>query len=139
MPDQALVDFEAIFEICHNLAREARREPALIGLDFLDDSAESADDAIVLRIADVADELEAAHRMRAECIDPALRAGKQIVLDFAGVRFLSTSTAQALLGDAFKLPGSLTKLAFRNCTNSTQLAIRTTAALARAKYRLRPE
>lgn len=139
LPDYAVVDFDELFATCHAIARDAIRDPTSVGLDFLDGPAELPHDATVLHIYEVHTDLGAVHRLRDMQLRPALEQGRQIVLDFAGVRFLSTSVAEALLGQAFAKPGSLTKLTFVNCTKATQVTIRTTAAIANARYRFRPE
>jgi len=138
LPEQSASDFGEIIGVCHQLVQDVERDAASGGLDFVDSATEFPDDAIDLKIALVQNDLEAAHALRDQKLMPAIRDGRQVVLDFAGVRFLSTSIAQALLGEAFRTPGSLTKLSLRDCTKPTEAAIRTSAALAKARYRMRP-
>lgn len=138
LPERAASDFSEIITVCHQLVRDIERDATEAGLEFADESTEFPDDAVAIPIARVQDDLGAAEQVRDQQFLPAIRDGRQVVLDFTGVRFLSTSIAQSLLGQVFRTPGSLTKLAFRNCTRATQAAIRTSAALARAGYRMRP-
>lgn len=138
LPEQAASDFTEIITVCHQLVRDVERESIDAGLEFADESSEFSDDAVVIAVAPLQDDLGATEQTRGQRLVPAIRDGRQVVLDFTDVRFLSTSIAQALLGQVLRTPGSLTKLTFRNCTRATQAAIRTSAALARAGYRMRP-
>ncbi len=138
LPHQAASDFSEIITVCHQLVRDVERESIDAGLEFVDHSTEFPDDAVIIAVAPLQDDLGATEEVRGQRLVPAIRDGRQVVLDFADVRFLSTSIAQALLGQVLRTPGSLTKLTFRNCTRATQAAIRTSAALARAGYRMRP-
>ncbi len=139
IPDRAPSDFADVLSACYTLANELQRDPAGAGLEFVDSATEFPNGAVRLRVADVQDDLAAAHALRNEHLGPALASGAQVVLDFDGVKFLSTSVAQALLSDALRTPGSLTKLSFQSCSRATEMAIRTVAAYARAAYRRRPE
>jgi len=56
------------------------------------------------------------------------------VLDFGEVRFVTQSFVHALLNDAFRMPGSLVRLSFLNCSTSTKEAIAAVAAYS-ASYR----
>ncbi|MGE0479322.1 MAG: ATP-binding protein [Phycisphaerae bacterium] len=138
LPDPTPTDFQDVLEVCLKAASDVQRDPASVGLEFLDASAELSDDTMRIAVAPIQDDLVGTHALRRDQLQPALVAGRQVALELRDVRFLSTSIAQALLGDAFRQPGSLTKLVFLNASKSTQLAIRAVAALAKATYRLRP-
>ncbi|HON91864.1 MAG TPA: hypothetical protein PKZ07_09895 [Sedimentisphaerales bacterium] len=56
------------------------------------------------------------------------------MLDFGEVRFVTQSFVHALLNDAFRMPGSLVRLSFLNCSTSTKEAIAAVAAYS-ASYR----
>lgn len=139
LPDNAASDLQDVVAVCHELATEVQRDPTSAGLEFIDEAAELPNDVLTLQIGPIQNDLGATHEVREAQLQPALAAGALVVLDFAAVRFLTTSIAQALLSDAFRQPGSLTKLLFRNCTKATKAAVRTVAAVARASYLLRPQ
>ncbi|TWT41835.1 hypothetical protein RAS1_29580 [Phycisphaerae bacterium RAS1] len=134
LPATTVTTLEDLLEVCHALAREVQREPSTVGLDFIDGAAEFPSDALRLQIAPVQDSLQQTHELRHTKLLPAVQQGDQVVLDFADVRFLATSIAQALLGEVFKIRGSLTRLTFLNCSRPTKLAIQTVAGAARATY-----
>ncbi len=139
LPDTAVSDFAEILEVCHELVHELERNAIGAGLDFIDDSAELPDDVLELDIGPVQNSLADVHAMRSQHLAPAVAEGRQVVLNFKGVRFLPTSIGAALLSETFRVPGVVTKLMFRNCSRPTELAIRTVAAAARVTYRRRPE
>ncbi|MBI5862920.1 MAG: hypothetical protein HZB38_00115 [Planctomycetes bacterium] len=139
LPDRASSDFADVLAVCHKLAMQFQSDATVGALEFVDASAELPDDAERIAIAPIQDDLAATHQLRTERLLPSLASGRMVALEFENVRFLSTSVGQALLSDAFRTRGSLTRLVFRNCTRATELAIRTIAAFAKAAYKRRPE
>lgn len=65
---------------------------------------------------------DAAARVRDELLKPALRdTDHELVLDFAGVDFVTQSFAHALLSSIVrKQPKSLDRMRFDNCTDSVR-------------------
>ncbi len=80
---------------------------------------------------------QAASAVRETALLRALARDELIIVDFGGARFATQSFVHALLYDAFKVPGSITKLSFVGCTKSTEESIRLVAAYAKARYRQR--
>lgn len=129
LPETGVVDFAALLGICRELASNARQSSGPAGLDFLTDLPEM-DDIIVIKVGEFDEDVEKAALVRDNEIMPNIRAGNMIVLDFSGTRFVTQSFVHALLNDAFRLPGSLVRLSFVNCTKSSEEAIAAVAAYA---------
>lgn len=133
LPEQKGIEFDEILSRCRELAREARTKSGAAGaVDFIDNDAEiDCDERVVI---DFLEDVQRAAQIRDTLLMPAVTNGKFVVLDFAGARFVTQSFAHALLHDVFKISGSLTRLAFTNCSKGTQEAIRLVAAYS-ANYR----
>lgn len=134
IPIDRLVDFANLLELCRELARTARKSPGEAGLDFLRELPD-IDEVAVVHVGEFSENVERAAIVRDNLLLPAMLNGDMVVLDFSGARFATQSFIHALLNDALKSPGSLTRLSFVNCTKSTEEAIRAVAAYA-ATYRL---
>jgi hypothetical protein len=87
-----------------------------------------------VNVPDFLEDVEHARRVRDEEIRPLIENGQLVVLDFGGTRFVTQSFVHALLNEVFKIPGSLFRLSFLNCSKSTEEAIRAVAAYS-ASYR----
>jgi anti-sigma regulatory factor (Ser/Thr protein kinase) len=133
IPGSQPVDFEDLLSHCRSLAAEARRDSGRAGVQFADED-DGMEGCTRIRILDFLEDVGRASRARDAMIAPALDAGRQVVLDFAGVRIETQSFIHALLAQVFKRPDSLLRLLFLNCTHSTEEAIRTVAAYT-ATYR----
>lgn len=142
IPDHLFADFEELLSVCRELAKQARQEASEVALDFVDDK--SAPDLIAksqtqlinaFSVDDFLEDVDRAAVFREAKLIPALNRGQLVWLHFGGARFVTQSFAHALLFEAFKLPGSLTKLSFLGCTKSTEESIRLVAAYAKASYR----
>lgn len=134
IPINRLVDFASLLELCRELARAARNSPGEAGLDFLQELPD-IEGMPVVHVGEFSEDVERAATVRDNLLMPAVRNGDMVVLDFSGARFATQSFVHALLNDALKEPGSLTRLSFVNCTKSTEEAIRAVAAYA-ATYRM---
>lgn len=132
-PEEGVHDFGSLLALCRDLAARARGASGQAGLDFLEESPE-LDGVRTIKVGDLNEDVQAATRLRDTTILPAIRGGDLIVLDFGGVRFVTQSFVHALLNDAFRIPGSLVRLSFLNCSKSTKEAVAAVAAYS-ASYR----
>jgi hypothetical protein len=129
LPAKGVIDFSGLLHVCRTLAAQARDNAGPAGLDFLNEIP----DVTGLQVIDVGgfvEDVEEARHVRTELILPAIARGDLVILNFAGARFATQSFVHALLNDAFRVPGSLCRLSFVNCTSSTEEAIRAVAAYA---------
>jgi hypothetical protein len=133
LPASGVEDFGSLLQVCRTLAADARASSGCAGLDFLD-KLPDLDDLAIVSVETFSEDVEQAAVVRSQQILPALQAGEMIVMDFNGVRFATQSFIHALLNDAFRVPGSLCRLSFINCSASTEEAVRAVAAYA-ASYR----
>ena len=129
LPQSGIRDFAETLSTCRTLAAQARECSGTAGLDFLSEMPE-LDDLEVIRVGHFKEDVEAAAKIRDEQLLPHLAKGGLAVLDFGGARFVTQSFVHALLHDVFRVPGSLLRLSFLNCTNSSEEAIRAVAAYA---------
>jgi anti-anti-sigma regulatory factor len=132
-PDDGVPNFDAFLEICRNLAAKAREASGPSGLDFLA-SVPEMDGIHVVHVKDFLEDVEHAAKIRESVLMPKVAAGEPVALDFSGTRFVTQSFVHALLNSILKKPGSLARISFVNCTNSTKQAIQAVAAYA-ASYR----
>jgi len=133
LPASGVDDFGSLLQVCRNLAADARASSGNAGLDFLD-TLPDLDDLAIVSVGTFSEDVEQAALVRSQQILPALQAGEMIVMDFNGIRFATQSFVHALLNDALRVPGSLCRLSFLNCSASTVEAVRAVAAYA-ASYR----
>lgn len=135
-PAEGVIDFADLLQMCQNLARMARTSSGEAGLDFLDDLAKDFEGDRIA-VAEFVEDVEQAALVRRSKILPGIKDGRWVVLDFGNVRFATQSFVHALLFEPLRIPGSLLRLSFLNCTRATEEAIRTVAAYA-ASYRQMP-
>ncbi|MBN1506795.1 MAG: DUF4325 domain-containing protein [Sedimentisphaerales bacterium] len=133
LPEEGVSDFGSLLSLCRDLAAKARGASGEAGLDFLEESPE-LDGVTTIKVGELNEDVQAAVKLRDSTVLPAVRQGELIVLDFAGIRFVTQSFVHALLNDAFRVPGSLLRLSFLNCSKSTREAIAAVAAYS-ASYR----
>ncbi|MBN2594273.1 MAG: hypothetical protein JXA81_12265 [Sedimentisphaerales bacterium] len=133
LPATGVVDFGGLLEVCRSLATEAQKCSGPSGLDFLVEIPE-LDGLQIISVGDFNEDVEVAANVRKNKLLPAVMNGELVVLDFAGSRFATQSFIHALLNDVFRVPASLCRLSFVNCTRSTEEAIRAVAAYS-ASYR----
>ena len=132
-PVDGIPDFAAILRICSQLADDARRLSGPAGLDFLGPEAET-EKAFVVAVEPFAEDNATANQIRDRELRPRIETGEPVVLDFAGVRSPTQSFVHALLSEILKIPGSLVRLSFVNCTPSAREILKAVAAYA-ASYR----
>jgi hypothetical protein len=133
LPAEGVHDFSNLLGVCRDIAAKARGASGGAGLDFLDESQE-LDGLATVKVGELNEDVQAAGRLRDSTVLPAVREGHLLVLDFGGVRFVTQSFVHALLNDAFRIPGSLLRLSFLNCSKPTKEAIAAVAAYS-ASYR----
>lgn len=131
-PSDGVSDFASILRICGRLADEARRLSGPAGLDFLGPDADVEVSARV-RVREFDENNERAVRIREEQIRPRLEAGDTVWIDFEGVRSPTQSFVHALLAEMFKIPGSLVRMSFLNCTPSAREIVKAVATYASYK------
>lgn len=133
IPAEGVGDLSALLHTCRTLATESRASSGPSALDFLTEMPEVSD-VQRIEVRAFVEDVEKAASVRHSDIIPAMNSGRNVVLDFAEVRFATQSFVHALLYDALRMPGALFRLSFLNCTPSTEEAIRVVAAYA-ASYR----
>jgi len=133
LPEKGVHDFASLLGLCRELAVKARNCSGAAGLDFLDDLP-SLEGLTVISVGTFHEDVEKAAHIRDDTLIPAVTEGRLVVLDFGGARFVTQSFIHALLNDVLRIPGSLLRLSFVNCTASTREAITMVAAYA-ASYR----
>ncbi|MBN2317165.1 MAG: sensor histidine kinase [Sedimentisphaerales bacterium] len=133
LPATGVVDFGGLLSLCRTLAAEAQKCSGPAALDFLTEVPELKGLKII-SVGDFNEDVEAAATVRNNEITPTVKNGNMVVLDFKGSRFATQSFIHALLNDVFRLPASILRLSFVNCTRPTEEAIRAVAAYA-ASYR----
>lgn len=124
-------EFDAILTTCRELAAEARKYPAELALDFIEEVPD-IDDLIVIKVIDFEEDVEAAAKIRDGIILPSINSGKIVVLDFSKVRFATQSFVHALMYKVIRDGQQIgSALSIANCTNSTREAVMAVAAYAK--------
>jgi len=77
--------------------------------------------------ADFAEDKDAAAKIRDQKIRPAIRDGKEVILDFTGVTLATQSFIHALVSDVIRTTGEsvLTLLKFKGCNKEVKGIVRT--------------
>jgi anti-sigma regulatory factor (Ser/Thr protein kinase) len=141
LPVHGVADFAGLLELCRQVAQQARAQPGTAGLDVLAEPPDlaqipDAERPFVVRVDTFLENVQEAAKVRDTELRPRLERGEQVFLDFGKARFVTQSFAHALLYDLFRIPGSLGKLSFFNCSKATTRALQTVAAYA-ATYRMK--
>lgn len=130
-PANGVPDFAEIIRLCASLADEARRMAGPAGLDFSGSADEiDLDRAHRVRVLDFEEDNEAAVHIRDAELRPRIERGERVVLDFRGVRAPTQSFVHALCSELFKIPGSLVRLTFLDCSPSAREIVKAVAAYA---------
>ena len=90
-----ILDFGGLLDVCRQLASEARDDPYLQALEFVD-SIPSEGDVDVVQVLPFLENVEEAARVRDNQIIPGLHVGRTVVLDFSNVKVITQSFAHAL-------------------------------------------
>lgn len=127
----SIAEFDGILTVCRNLAAEARKYPAELALDFIEEVPEIPG-LIVIKVAQFEEDVEAAANCRESIILPSINGGKLVVLDFNTVRFATQSFVHALMYKVIRDGQQIgATLSIANCTNATREAIMAVAAYAK--------
>lgn len=127
-------DFDLLLDACRGLAAEARDDPFLQALEFIE-TLQDEDDREFLQVIvnDFYEDVEAAAQIRDTQIIPTLHQKGVVVLDFSGIRVITQSFAHAIL---YKILRDLlhvkSSLFLYGCTNAVKAAVRAVAAYARS-------
>ncbi|MBI4872152.1 MAG: STAS-like domain-containing protein [Candidatus Riflebacteria bacterium] len=128
-----IIDFGSLLELCRDLAAVSRRESGRIPLRFLEQPP-TGTDARVIKVQDFAENVELAAKLRDEVVLPELVAGRDVVLDFTGVRVPTQSFAHACLYKLLRdVEGVFEHLTIAGATNGAKQVILTVASYARAR------
>lgn len=128
----SIAEFDAILTVCRKMAAEARKYPAELALDFIEEVPD-VPDLLVIKVAQFEEDVEAAARVRDNKVLPSINAGKMVVLDFAKVRFATQSFVHALMYKVIRDGQKIgSTLSIANCSNSTREAVMAVAAYAKA-------
>lgn len=124
-------EFDSILTRCRELAAEARKYPAELALDFIEEVPDISD-LTVVHVAQFEENVDEAARIRDNIILPSINGGKMIVLDFQKVRFATQSFVHALMYKVIRDGQQIgATLSIANCTNSTREAVMAVAAYAK--------
>jgi hypothetical protein len=127
---KSIEHFDSLLHVCRALAAEARKDPRLVQLDFVDEVPE-IDGLDVVGVKEFEEDVERAAEVRDNRIIPALDAGRQVVLDFFDVPFATQSFVHALMYKVLRdHPSCRTGLSIARCSPSTREAVRAVAAYA---------
>jgi hypothetical protein len=127
----SIAEFDAILSTCRELAAAARKYPAELALDFIDDVPE-IDELVVIKVNDFEENVEEAANIRENIILPSINSGKMVVIDFSKVKFATQSFIHALMYKVIKDGQQIgATLSIANCTNSTEEAVMAVAAYAK--------
>ncbi|TDV16249.1 STAS-like domain-containing protein [Paraburkholderia caballeronis] len=125
-------DFDSILTTCRRMAAEARKYPAELALDFIEEVPE-VENLVVLPVKDFEEDVEQAAKVRDEIVLPTIASGAMVVLDFSGVKFATQSFVHALMYKVIRDGQQIgSTLSIAGCTNSTREAVMAVAAYAKA-------
>lgn len=127
----SISEFDAILTTCRRLAAEARKYPAELALDFIEEVPD-LEDLVVVAVSDFEEDVERAAIIRDSIVLPSISLGKMVVLDFARVKFATQSFVHALMYRVIRDGQQIgATLSIANCSNSTREAIMAVAAYAK--------
>lgn len=125
-------DFDSILTVCRRMAAEARKYPAELALDFIEEVPE-VEELVVVKVKGFEEDVEEAAIVREELILPTIAKGTMVVLDFAGVKFATQSFVHALMYKVIRDGQQIgSTLSIAGCSNSTREAVMAVAAYAKA-------
>jgi hypothetical protein len=128
-----IVEFDSILSVCRHLAAEARKYPAELALDFIEEVPE-LDDLVVVKVIEFEENVEAAAIVRDNTVLPSINSGKMVVLDFYKVKFATQSFVHALMYKVIRDGQQIgATLSIARCTNSTREAVIAVAAYAKVQ------
>jgi hypothetical protein len=127
----SIAEFDAILTVCRELAAEARKYPAELALDFVEEVPD-LEDLLIVSVRDFEEDVDKAAEVRDKVILPSINSGRMVVIDFAGVNFATQSFVHALMYKVIRDGQQIgATLSIANCTNSTREAVMAVAAYAK--------
>lgn len=130
-----IAEFDGILTACRQSAAEARKYPAELALDFIEEVPD-LEDLVVVKVADFEEDVDKAAHMRDRLILPSINTGKMVVLDFSKVKFATQSFVHALMYKVIRDGQQIgATLSIAKCTKSTREAVIGVAAYAKAQAR----
>jgi hypothetical protein len=127
----SISEFDGVLTVCRSMAAEARKYPAELALDFIEEVPEISG-LVVIKVAQFEEDVEAAAKFRETVILPSINSGTLVVLDFDKVRFATQSFVHALMYKVIRDGQKIgVTLSIANCTNATREAIMAVAAYAK--------
>ncbi len=128
----SIAEFDGILTVCRRMAAEARKYPAELSLDFIEEVPDIPN-LLVIKVVDFEEDVERAAHVRDNHVLTSINAGKMVVLDFSKVRFATQSFVHALMYKVIRDGQKIgSTLSIANCTNSTREAVIAVAAYAKA-------
>jgi len=125
-------DFDSILTVCRRMAAEARKYPAELALDFIEEVPE-VEELVVVKVKEFEEDVEEAAKVREDLILPMIAKGTMVVLDFADVKFATQSFVHALMYKVIRDGQQIgSTLSIAGCSNSTREAVMAVAAYAKA-------
>lgn len=128
-----ITEFDSILTVCRRLAAEARKYPAELALDFIEEVPELSD-LVIVNVIDFEEDVEKAANVRDNIVLPNINQGKMVVLDFYKVKFATQSFVHALMYKVIRDGQQIgATLSIARCTNSTREAVIAVAAYAKVQ------
>lgn len=125
-------EFDGILTVCRRMAAEARKYPAELALDFIEEVPE-VEELVVVNVREFEEDVEEAAKVREELILPTIAKGIMVVLDFTGIKFATQSFVHALMYKVIRDGQQIgSTLSIAGCSNSTREAVMAVAAYAKA-------
>lgn len=129
----SIAEFDGILTVCRRLAAEARKYPAELALDFIEEIPD-LDELDIINVKAFEEDVEQAAKIRDNHILPAIAEGTMVVLDFEGVKFATQSFVHALMYKVIRDGQQIgSSLSLAHCSNSTREAVIAVAAYAKAQ------
>ena len=128
----SIAEFDGLLTVCRRMAAEARKYPAELALDFIEEIPE-VQDLKIINVKSFEEDVETAAKIRDEQILPSISSGTMLVLDFLNVKFATQSFVHALMYKVIRDGQQIgSTLSIANCSKSTREAIMAVAAYAKA-------
>lgn len=126
-----IAEFDGLLTVCRRMAAEARKYPAELALDFIEEIPE-LDDLVVVKVCEFEEDVERAAAVRESIVLPSINIGKMVVLDFNKVKFATQSFVHALMYKVIRDGQQIgATLSIARCTNATREAVMAVAAYAK--------
>jgi len=126
-------EFDALLQVCRDIAGEVRKDPSEQRLDFIDEDPE-LEEAVNIRVSEFDEDVDEAARVREEVVFPALEEDGLVLLHFDGIRAATQSFVHALMYRVIRDGKGIEKsLIISGADSATREAVRTVAAYAKVE------